>query len=279
MRYKDKQSMHFRSRIRNIYKKFIFRISASGCFIYPAFYRYFYNPAPGSLEEFACRYSRGRRPVNFIQVGANDGITNDPIHKFIKRDGWRGIVLEPQQPVCENYLNRLYSKTPGVTVINAALDKSDGEREIHKIAFSDARWATGLSSFRKEVLVTSLRSGYIKRAARKEGTSLPLSEEDYLSTENVKCISVATLMKNYGTPDLNWLQLDTEGFDFEIIKMFNLEEYSPEVIIYENLHFTKEEQQECTDYLKMKGYLCHDFGPDTAAMKFPCTGFEQYFDR
>lgn len=32
----------------------------------------------------------------FIQIGAHDGIMDDPIHEWIERFGWRGIFVEPQ---------------------------------------------------------------------------------------------------------------------------------------------------------------------------------------
>ena len=35
----------------------------------------------------------------FIQVGANDGITVDPIHKYIIEYHWNGILIEPQPGV------------------------------------------------------------------------------------------------------------------------------------------------------------------------------------
>ena len=45
----------------------------------------------------------------FIQVGANDGRTGDPIRKHIERYQWRGLLLEPLPNVFEvltrNYQN------------------------------------------------------------------------------------------------------------------------------------------------------------------------------
>ena len=43
----------------------------------------------------------------FIQVGAFDGITKDPLRRYIQACGWRGILLEPQSgPAAE--LRKLY---------------------------------------------------------------------------------------------------------------------------------------------------------------------------
>ena len=31
----------------------------------------------------------------FIQIGANDGISVDPIHNLVKKNNWTGILFEP----------------------------------------------------------------------------------------------------------------------------------------------------------------------------------------
>ncbi|MGD0581913.1 MAG: FkbM family methyltransferase [Bacteroidales bacterium] len=263
--------------MKAFYKHIIFRMSASNNFIFLSFYRYFYKPGKDTIDGFTNLYSSGRDRVTVVQIGANDGINNDPIHKFIKKDHWQGVLLEPQRSVYEKYLRPLYAKTEGIEVLNAALDTADGQKPIYKIAVSDSRWATGLSSFSREVLEAAIRSGYVERQAIKEGAPLPDKKEDYITEEKVECISTETLIKRNGLEKIDWLQIDTEGFDFEIIKMFNIGITRPEVIVCENLHFTPEQQQDCMNYLEGEGYLCRTFGPNTLAMRKPATGFEEYF--
>jgi len=53
------------------------------------------------LDYILDRYLVENRPDDFffIQVGAYDGVTGDPICGYIRRYGWRGILLEPQRDV------------------------------------------------------------------------------------------------------------------------------------------------------------------------------------
>lgn len=37
----------------------------------------------------------GSRGTKFVHIGANDGKTGDPIWKYVKRDKWRGVFVEP----------------------------------------------------------------------------------------------------------------------------------------------------------------------------------------
>ncbi|WP_332912088.1 FkbM family methyltransferase [Algoriphagus boritolerans] len=101
------------------------------------FYRYLYSPKKGSLSEFLSTYSLSKKgDFTVIQIGANDGISNDPIHKFIKRDNWKGVLLEPQNFVFTEFTQKIYSKNTGITVLNAAIGPEDGTLPMYKIGFS-----------------------------------------------------------------------------------------------------------------------------------------------
>lgn len=269
--------MNLKSKAKAFYKGMIFRMSANNNPVFTSFYKHFYKPERGSIDEFTSLFSKSREQVTVVQIGANDGINNDPIHKFIKRDNWHGVLLEPQKYVFEKYLKPLYRKTKSIVPLNAALDTNDGTKPIYKISISNSRWATGLTSFNKSVLEEAIRSGYIEKQAVKEGCQLPANSEDIIAEESVECICTESLVKKYRLDKIDWLQIDTEGFDFEIIKMFNISVTRPAVIVYENLHFSQEHQDECINHLKSNGYECINFGPNTLAMRKPVTGFDQFF--
>lgn len=270
--------MNLKAKAKAFYKGTIFMMSAGNNPLFIYFYKYFYKPRKGSIDEFTSRFSKSRDRVTVVQIGANDGINNDPIHKFIKRDGWEGVLLEPQKYVFEKFLQPLYQKTKGIVVLNAALDVKDGSKSVYKIAISNSRWATGLTSFNRSVLEEKVESGYIEHQAIKEGTPLPENRNDYIVEEKVECICTDSLIKRYNLRNIDWLQIDTEGFDFEIIKMFDIHKTSPEVIVYENIHFSAALQDECRQYLDNHGYLCKNFGPNTLAMRKPASGFEYIFN-
>src|SRR3954463_14205307 len=61
----------------------------------------------------------------FVQVGANDGVTDDPIRRYIQRYHWRGVLIEPLakvfQQLCFNY-----REEPQLIFENAAIADADG---------------------------------------------------------------------------------------------------------------------------------------------------------
>ncbi len=251
---------------KKFYSKIRFHASSNNWYIFGAYYRYFYKPEPGSLSEFIDHFSRLKNgDVFVVQVGANDGINRDPIHKFIKRDNWKGVLLEPQKFVFDNFLNKIYKKDLGITTINAALGEKDGTLPIYKIGFSNSRWATGLTSFDKKVLEQAFERGYVKEQAAKEKLIIPENLEKWIIEEKVTVISPESLIENYNIGRIDLLVIDAEGYDFEIIKIFNGIAIKPQVIIFEAKHLTNEDKIESIKFLKKLKYTITIFGRNIVA--------------
>lgn len=270
----------FKKKIKNnlttFYKHFVFHLSADNHPVYRGYYKYLYKPKKGSLAEFTDFFSRKNSPVKVVQIGANDGINHDPIHKFIKRDKWQGVLLEPQKEVFEKYLKKLHAKSDAISTVNAALNYKDGTSSIYRISFSNARWATGLTTFDRQVLEQAVASDYVKTCAQNEGVTLPPTIEERIREEKITTISPETLLKKYHIKEIDWLQIDTEGFDFNIIKMFNIGKTRPKVIVFEQYRLSDAERLECYRHLKEHSYKIKEYGRDVLAIREPIAGFELF---
>lgn len=258
--------MQIKKKVKKIYKSFVFSLSANNSMLFSGYYKYFYKPKEGSLAEVIDLFSKIIGNVSFIQVGANDGFDHDPIHAFIKRDKWKGILLEPQKHIYETYLKKLHAKTKDIFTVNAALDKNDTERQMHRISFSNARWATGLTSFNRSVIEKEIQSGYVARMARKENIEVPADKNAFIISETVRCISPETLLSAHRIDSLDLLQIDTEGFDFEVIKMFEIDRRKPKMIIFEHKHLKQEDFNACMHLLQGNNYLVKQYGMNAVAV-------------
>ena len=114
---------------------------------------------PGRLralefDDVVCRhmYERGRE-CGFIQVGAYDGVSTDPLRKYIADCGWRGVILEPQ-PRPASRLRELYAGDDRIVIVEAAVDRERRTRSLYTVE-SDAlpAWAGGMASFDREHLL------------------------------------------------------------------------------------------------------------------------------
>jgi FkbM family methyltransferase len=249
------------------YNQLRFNLCAAENPIYLGFYKYLYKPPKGTLSEFLDHFSRENSPITFLQIGANDGFIYDPLQKFIKRDNWKGVMLEPQPHVFSEFLQKIHAKRPEIIPVNAALSKEDGKTNLYTIAFSNERWATGLSSFEKQVLLEKFQNGTIEKKAAKQGIKIPNEERKWIKALEINTIRPSSLIKKMGKAKIDLLAIDTEGFDFEILKMLPLEEMDPQVIIYEEEHFDKQTKQECKSYLEKLGYQYHQADRDVYAIK------------
>ncbi|SFU20701.1 methyltransferase, FkbM family [Algoriphagus locisalis] len=269
---------HFKNTFKKKWKKIRFNLSASNHPIFTFYYKNLYSPKKGTLAEFISNYSKSKAGEFFvIQIGANDGITNDPIHKFIKRDHWKGVLLEPQQNVFKDELSKIYRLDKGIHPICAAIGSEDGSQKLHKIAFCDSRWATGLASFSLDKLKLAFENGVVEKNCSKEGIQIPENLEDRISYNEVPVISPKSLIKRFKIAKIDLLQIDAEGYDLEVIKIFDIAKTKPQVIIFENENLNPADLENCYHSLKSENYQLKEFGRDTLAVKKELTQFEHFF--
>jgi len=231
-----------------------------------AFYRGFYKLKPNTHAAVIEEQARGIEPFYFLQVGGNDGFINDPVFKFVKMYDWKGIIVEPQKEVFEKRLQRTYRKERKVILENVAIAAQNELRKLYKLSFTESRWATGMASFDREVLVDAIENGNrIKTKSAQEGIELPATTDECITYEEVPCLTIASILEKHGFEKLHLLQIDTEGFDYEIIKTINFEELKPQIISYEHAHLSENDTRASHEILESQGYTLRRVGGDTVA--------------
>lgn len=185
-----------------------------------------------TMDHFIHEYSRRHREVHFLQVGGNDGVTWDPFHYFIRRDGWKGVVVEPQREVYEQ-LQRTYRNVPGVKALNVAIDATDGVRPLYRFAFSSSCWATSLATFDRERLIANFNSRYIQDQISREHLTVSGDPDDYVVSELVQCLSFGSILAQSGRATLDFLITDVEGYDVQILDTFPFDAVRPANVVFE----------------------------------------------
>ncbi len=178
----------------------------------------------------------------FIQVGAHDGRTGDPIRPFIERFGWRGLLLEPQPEVFKA-LTANYRHQQQLILVNVALAQSDGTVALYAIEGSSLR-----SSFNRDALVAHA-------GREKKITALP-----------VRALTFSSLCRQYEIRRVDVLMIDTEGFDYQVVNMALAEGLRPRLIRYEHLHLSIADRNACARLLVDCGYRLLRDGIDTLAL-------------
>jgi hypothetical protein len=92
---------------------------------------------PPVIEEtssFLNYYSINNVPrTYFIQIGAYDGISNDPIYHCIKNFNWHGVIVEPISEHFDKLRTTYSNETENLVLINTAIGKYDGFSDMYTI--------------------------------------------------------------------------------------------------------------------------------------------------
>lgn len=187
--------------------------------------------------------AQGSKEFFFVQIGANDGVIYDPIHSFVKRLGWKGILVEPVKCYYDQ-LKQNYSGNSGLLYENAAIADKAETRDFYRIKegldFLPS-WCNGLGTLHLDVLLT-------------HKWAIP-NIEDYLIKEQVHCITFESLMEKYNIAKFDLLVIDTEGHDYQILRQIDFTRFRPRVLLYEHQYINRSDRQDCEKTLKDEGYL------------------------
>ncbi len=186
---------------------------------------------------------------SFIQVGANDGISFDFLYEFAISRQSSGLVIEP----VIDYFNELvinYKDYPEIKKINKAVHCFEKSIKIYKIMESRKQkypdWVKGMASFDEN---------HHKRQN--------ISKED-MEVENVSAETLMNIISNsYSNKKIDYLQIDTEGYDLEILKMLDFSIVKPPIIKYEHVNLEKADLIASKKLLIDQGYSIFKEGIDT----------------
>ena len=224
------------------------------------FLRFFYHswiPPTIPLQHFLNFFNQTKTEVRFIQIGSNDGKSNDPIHKYLMSGKWKGILVEPVDYVFNRLKDTYKEVAHNLDFINAAISAKDGYTNFYSIKETNdeslPEWYDQLGSFDKEVIL-------------KHKNAIPHIEE-LIEEKQVVSMSFQTLCKVGNFHYFDFLHIDTEGFDYEIIKMIDWAAFKPGVILFEHRHLSQMDHKKSIRLLKANHYKVFLCEGDTIAIE------------
>lgn len=211
-------------------------------------------------------YCETPRDFFFIQVGANDGKVGDPLYRYVVERGWCGVLIEPQAEVYRDRLLKTYAGVPGLSFESAAISEFDGSVELFKLSFSTKRWATGLASLKRKSLLDALESGYIEEALGQPLNSLPCSPDQYIVSESVRAMTFSSLLDKYRPESIDLLQMDAEGYDSTLLRLFDFDRIRPSIVQFESHLMSPRELLSSLRRVSDHGYISFLDGINTVAV-------------
>lgn len=206
---------------------------------------------PRLLREFADCHS----DPFFVEIGSNDGEQHDHLRPFILTRGWSGIMVEPVPYVYER-LRHNYGSLPRVILENVAIADRDGEIPFYYLvdASEEERrglpdWYDGIGSLARDSVL-----GHEKHIA---------DIESRLVCEPVTALTFDSLCEKHGVTAVDLVVIDTEGYDWEILRSIDFNKWRPELLVYEHFHLSPADRVSAAAGMREAGYDTMEEGFDT----------------
>ncbi len=164
----------------------------------------------------------------FLEIGTCDFQTLS----YLADLDWKGVMIEP----VPKYFQSLTSQSthPNIYYINAAIDWVEGERKMYMASEDQIKkvpYSVGMSSF--------------------------FPKPDILSEEIiVKTLTIDKVIDLCGIDRVDFLKIDAEGYDSEIVRMFPFDRFKPQHIKVEKEHMDENQLAGTLKLLNVNGYHC-----------------------
>ncbi len=167
------------------------------------------------------------KPGFFVEFGASDGVALSNSHMLEKHFGWTGVLCEPSTAWHE-----ALKQNRSCVIDTRCVYSVSGE----KISFSE-NYLGELSAI--TAYAEPNASGILKRTT---------------SSYEVETISLLDLLEEHNAPKfVDFLSIDTEGSEFEILKNFDFQSYRFGAICVE--HNFADTREKITKLLLANGYV------------------------
>lgn len=181
----------------------------------------------------------------FIEVGGYDGLlqSNTAHAEFYKN--WTGLLVEPT-----NIFNQMVNNRPKSICENYVLVSNINEKDYIDIYdFGPMSVIDGVYDY-NDIFKNTIPN------------RIPPNKKPKDFSYNVKAIKLSELLSKHKFTTIDFMSLDTEGSELDILKGMDIEKYSPKYILIENsskCFDSKNENKEGYNFLKKYGYDIIDY--------------------
>jgi FkbM family methyltransferase len=184
----------------------------------------------------------------FLQIGAADGVIAEEIRDLFEQTDWSAVMLEPLPDMFAK-LQQNWAHKPKFQLVKAALAPYDGFTDIRRIPPETVRasdpWEWGVSA------IDGIPSSF-------GGPGVTAETAEFLTTrsrlDRVETISFETLKRRFAFKRIDYLQIDTEGFDLVVMKEIDLVRFRPFLIQCEIYNLSTFDRAELFGLLQRHGY-------------------------
>lgn len=203
------------------------------------------------------------RPLSIIQIGAYDGVSFDPLPRFVRDQPHNITLVEPNPAILET-LRSNYKSNPLAQVVPVAVSTSRAKN-------------TTLFTFNDELVktyadwggTTSTLRSHLEDGIERNKWKFPHDQDwsNAIEATVVPCMSVKDLLVTHGQEKIDLLLIDAEGLDWEILKQFDLKICKPRIIQFESRFLSERHLNHARKWLEKFDYEIFDGEEDCIAVR------------
>ena len=155
-------------------------------------------------KELIWEFFDRRRGGVFVEVGANDPVAGSQTW-LLEQQGWHGILVEPQSVHCSRL--RQQRKNSQVFQVACSSPAFEGKMDL--------------------LLAEENGSSTLQKQRDTHGTK-------FIGAERVQVTTLSKVLESAGTKQIDFLSLDVEGHEVEVMRGMDFERYRPALILIED---------------------------------------------
>ncbi len=179
----------------------------------------------------------------FVDVGAHNGKTYNNTLFFEEKYKWSGINIEP----IPNVFKELQNNRPTCININCAISNSDNVTKDFMINTGHTEMLSGLIETYDERHLLRINNEALEHNCN-------------MSVVKVLTRTLESIFLENNMSNINFLSIDTEGSEYDVIKSINFNKVFIDVICFENNY--DDVSEPIIEYLQAKGYYLFKYHAD-----------------
>jgi len=170
----------------------------------------------------------------FVDIGAHDGVSLSNTYFFENKLGWTGICIEPFYELFEQLVASRSKKT---ICLPFAIANFDGESKFLKVE-GPPEMLSGLLEYYDPRHLQRVDKEVEERGGKKV-------------IINMQVRKLQTIFKKYNLKSIDFMSIDTEGSELEVLKSIDFDEVEIHAIAVENNY----RDNSICDFLTTKGFV------------------------
>lgn len=165
-------------------------------------------------EDFLLKYFNNKNNGILIDVGASDGKTNSNSRYLLEFCNWSGVLIEPHPDYYKSLLD-LYIDNNNIKLYNIGIFNKEMVLPFYKFGNVE------------EGQVSTFSESFKNKVQSHHGNK-------YSESINIKCNILANILKENNLFDVDFMTVDCEGLDMEVLDSNDWNIFRPKLICIEH---------------------------------------------